>query len=344
MTISKPTDAYVSPSATSLEGVNDTSDDESDHNSDDTILEGLKNTDFTRLSEAHCFILNQNNQRKSFSQREPINTPDDTGDKISLENVTCCRWAKPVAFIELTCQSARIVKSTKFNKHLNEYYPEPGEQKYLKVNVKGNYVKVSKPIPIANLMKSIKNSEAMLKSHIHIVTVLTMLTAGADNADTDEPLTLKQAMASPHWPEFKKAMQTEYDSLVHNNTWELVPTPTNQRVLTGRWVFKIKKDRFGNILKFKARWVAHGYKQEEGLDFTDTFASVVKPMFWKAMMAVAAKRGLKIWQMDVVMAYLFGFLDEKVYIRQSMLMKDSTMRVCLLKKALYSLKQSARVW
>ena len=84
-------------------------------------------------------------------------------------------------------------------------------------------------------------------------------------------------------------MQTEYNSLIHNNTWELIPTPTNQRILTERWVFKIKKDRFSNILKFKAHWVAHGYKQEEGLDFTDTFASVVKPMSWKAMMAVTAK-------------------------------------------------------
>ena len=100
--------------------------------------------------------------------------------------------------------------------------------------MKGNYVKASKPTPTANLMKPIKDSEAMLKSHIHMVTVLTMLTAGADNADTDEPLTLKQAMASPHWPEFKKAMQTEYDSLVHNNKWELVLTLTNQRVLTER--------------------------------------------------------------------------------------------------------------
>ena len=188
--------------------------------------------DFARPSEAHRFTLNQNNQGESFSQGEPINTPDDTGDEISLENVTCRRRAKPVAFIEPTRQSSRIAESTKSNKHPDEYYPEPGEQKYLKVNKKGNYVKASKSTPTADLMKPIKDSGATLKSHIHMVTVLTMLTAGADNADTDEPLTLKQAMASPHWPEFKKAMQTEYDSLIHNNTWELVPTPTNQRVLT----------------------------------------------------------------------------------------------------------------
>ncbi|SLM33740.1 gag-pol polyprotein [Lasallia pustulata] len=100
----------------------------------------------------------------------------------------------------------------------------------------------------------------------------------------------------------------------------------------------------GNILKFKARWVAHGYKQKEGLNFTNTFISVAKPISWKAMMGVSAKRGYKIWQMDIVTAYLFGFLDETVYIYQPTLMDDSTGRVCMLKKALYGLKQSARVW
>ncbi|SLM38385.1 Reverse transcriptase, RNA-dependent DNA polymerase [Lasallia pustulata] len=190
-------------------------------------------------------------------------------------------------------------------------------------------------------MWPVRYSKATPKLHEHMVIVLAMLTAGADNADTNEPLFLKQV--SPHWPEFEKAMQQEYGSLIKSNMWELVPTP-NQAVLTGRWVFKIKKDRMDNILKFKVRWVAHGYKQKEGLDFTNTFASVSKPMSWKAMIGVSAKRGYKIWQMDVVTAYLFGFLDEKVNIYQPTLMDDSTGRVCMLKKALYGLKQSACIW
>ena len=87
--IPRPTDTYISPPATPLGGVNDTSDNESDHNSDDTILEGLKNMDFARPSEAHWFTLNQDNQGESSSQREPINTPDDIDNEISLENITC---------------------------------------------------------------------------------------------------------------------------------------------------------------------------------------------------------------------------------------------------------------
>ena len=173
---------------------------------------------FARSSEAHCFVLNQNNQGESFSQGKPINTSDDTDNEISLKNITCHCWAKPVAFIELIHQSACNAELIKFNKHSDEYYSEPDEQKYLKVNEKGNYVKVSKSTSTANLMKSIKDSEATLKSYIHMVTVLTMLTAGADNADTDESLILKQAMTSSHWLKFKKVMQTEYDSFIHNNT------------------------------------------------------------------------------------------------------------------------------
>ena len=71
----------------------------------------------------------------------------------------------------------------------------------------------------------------------------------------------------------------------------------------------MKKDRYGNILKYKARWVVHGYKQKYGLDYEDTFATVVKPMSYKALIALSALRGLKIRQMDVVTAFLLICLD-----------------------------------
>ena len=177
-----------------------------------------------------------------------------------------------------------------------------------------------------------------------MVTVLANLAAGSDDSGPDEPLTLKEAMVSPYWKDFEKAMHVEFGSLLENNTWEYKEAPSGRAILTGRWVFKIKKNRWGHILKFKARWVAHGYKQQEGLDYTDTFASVVKPMSWKSMMAVSAKRGYRIRQMDVITAFLYGFLDEEIYIMQPTMFEDGTTRVCLLKKALYGLKQSPRVW
>lgn len=146
----------------------------------------------------------------------------------------------------------------------------------------------------ANIMRSTAASHFIPKSHVHMVTVLANLSAGYDDSGSDQPLTLKEAMASAYWIDFEKAMLLEFRSLIENGTWEYTDVPAGRAVLTGRWVFKIKKDRWGHILKFKARWVAHGYKQQEGLDYTDTFASVVKPMSWKTMMGVSAKRSYRI--------------------------------------------------
>ena len=94
-----------------------------------------------------------------------------------------------------------------------------------------------------------------------MVTVLANLSAGCDDSGPDEPLSIKEAMATPLWKDFEKAMHAEFQSLIENDTWEYRNAPSGRAVLTGRWVFKIKKDRWGKILKFKARWVAHGYKQ-----------------------------------------------------------------------------------
>lgn len=196
----------------------------------------------------------------------------------------------------------------------------------------------------ANVMRLISITQPVPKSHIHIVTVLANVSARYDDSGPDEPLTLKQAMASPYWKDFEKAMHVEFCSLIENNTWEYKNAPSGREILTGRWVFKIKKDRWGQILKFKARQVAHGYKQQEGLDYTETFASVVKPMSWKAMMGISAKQGYRIRQMDVITAFLYGFLDEEIFIIQPTMFEDGTSRVCLLRKALYGLKQSPRVW
>ncbi len=92
--------------------------------------------------------------------------------------------------------------------------------------------------------------------------------------------------------------------------------PENRQVITNRWCFKLKKDRKGQILKYKAIWIAHGFKQEEGDDFVKTFTAVVKPMSYKCLFGVSVKCSYKIWKMGVVTAFLYGFLDEIIYIKQ----------------------------
>ena len=153
------------------------------------------------------------------------------------------------------------------------------------------------------------------QSHVYMVQTLRMLESNVDNKGDDEPNTLKQAMHCSDWHKWKEVMQIEYDSLIKNKTWELTLMPENWQVIISRWCFKLKKDCNGQILKYKARWVVHGFKQEKGLDFVETFAAVVKPMSYKCLFGVSVKRGYKIWQMDVVTAFLYGFLDEIIYVK-----------------------------
>ena len=104
-------------------------------------------------------------------------------------------------------------------------------------------------------------------------------------------------------------------------------------------MFKIKKDRDRKVLKYKARRVVHGYKQKEGLDYLDTFATVIKLDSYKTLMGISVKKGLSIYHMDVVTAFLYGFLDEAIYVIQPTLFEKWENKVYLLRKALYGLKQ-----
>ena len=187
-------------------------------------------------------------------------------------------------------------------------------------------------------------SSCTAKSHEHMVRVLRMLNSNIDNEGADEPASLKETMARHDWPEWKMAMEREYNLLIENGIWELAKLPSGANVITEKWCFKLKKDRFGHILKYKAQCVAHGYKQEKGLDYVKTFAAVVKPMSYKCLFAVGVKRGYRIRHMDVVTAFLYGFLDEVIYVEQPHLFATELDKVCKLIKALYRLKHFLRSW
>ncbi len=164
------------------------------------------------------------------------------------------------------------------------------------------------------------------------------------NKEDDKPNTVKQAIRHPDWPKWREAIQAEYDPLIENETWELTATSENRQVNTGRWCFKLKKDGDGQILKYKARWVANSFKQEEDIDFVKTFAAGVMLMFYKCLFGVSVKRGYKIRQMHVVTAFLYRFLDEVIYIEQPHVFELRSELVCRLCKALYRLKQAQQVW
>lgn len=116
--------------------------------------------------------------------------------------------------------------------------------------------------------------------------------------------------------DWELSMDNEIDSHLENGTWVLVPRPKSANVLSGKWVFKTKRDANDEIIKYKARWVVRGFLQREGVDYMDTFASVVKPMSYKALFAIAAAFDLELEQMDVKTAFLNGDILEEIYVEQ----------------------------
>ncbi|KAJ5337477.1 uncharacterized protein N7506_005499 [Penicillium brevicompactum] len=172
----------------------------------------------------------------------------------------------------------------------------------------------------------------------------TFLAMAAKETEPFEPKTLSQAKNDASWVDWERAMLEEVNSLHQNHTWELVDPPKDRRVLSGKWVFKLKRGPHGEIIRHKSRWVVRGFTQEEGIDYDETFASVVKPMSYKALFAIGAALDLEIEQMDVKTAFLYGDIDHEIYVEQPHHMTDGTPRVCKLRRALYGLKQAPRIW
>jgi hypothetical protein len=141
-------------------------------------------------------------------------------------------------------------------------------------------------------------------------------------------------------------MQEEFDALQRNQTWELVPCPPRTNVITGKWVFKHKLRSDGTLERYKAHWVVRGFRQRVGIDFTNTFAPVIKPGTIRTIMHLAASRAWPVHQMDVSNAFLHGYLSEQVYYQQPTGFVDAEHpdHVCLLSRSLYGLKQAPRAW
>ena len=193
---------------------------------------------------------------------------------------------------------------------------------------------------------SISDSEDQLAlMNVSVGNIIpTFLTIAAKETEPFEPRTVQQAQNDASWPEWERAMLEEVNSLKQNKTWELVDPPKDRRVLSGKWVFKLKRGPHGEVIRHKARWVVRGFTQEEGIDYDETFASVVKPMSYKALFAIGAAPDLEIEQMDVRTAFLYGDIDYEIFVEQPYGMTDGTTKVCKLRKALYGLKQAPRIW
>lgn len=156
-----------------------------------------------------------------------------------------------------------------------------------------------------------------------------------------EQIDFEEAVKVDEW---KTAMNEEYNSLITNNTWILTEAPENQKVLTSKWVFKIKNDNDGKLLKYKARLVIRGFLQEYGIDYNETFSPVARYDSIRLILAFSATVNYCLMNFDVKTAFLHGDIDEDIYMVQPQGYSDGSNRVCKLKKSLYGLKQAPKKW
>ena len=157
------------------------------------------------------------------------------------------------------------------------------------------------------------------------------------------PVSHHDALREPAW---RAAMSDEFSALRQTQTWLLVPRPPGVNVVGRKWVFKTKHRPDGSIEKHKARLVARGFTQQQGIDYGDTFSPVVKPATVRLVLSLAVSRGWTLRQIDVSNSFLHGFLSEDVYMQQPPGFEDAQYpsHVCKLQRAIYGLKQSPRAW
>ena len=134
--------------------------------------------------------------------------------------------------------------------------------------------------------------------------------------------------------------------MVKCHTWELSKLPPRKRPVGRRWVYTVKYKAYDTLEKYKARLVEKGYNQSQGIDYFDTFASVAKFNTMRTLIALAAKLGWNIHQYDAWTAFLHEELEEEEYmtIPSGYKVTDCNDMVCRMKKTLYRLKQSPRMW
>lgn len=132
-------------------------------------------------------------------------------------------------------------------------------------------------------------------------------------------------------------MDEEFKALTQNEVWEMTDVPKGQTIIDCKWTYKLKRDANGNVQRYKARLVARGFRQKEGIDYHETYSPIVRFDSIRTILAIAACRRMDIQKFDVKTAFLYGKIEEEIYMKQPEGYEDGTDRVCKLKRSLYLL-------
>ncbi|CAA7035663.1 unnamed protein product [Microthlaspi erraticum] len=190
----------------------------------------------------------------------------------------------------------------------------------------------------------VENTHQMTtRSKNNITKPLTKFSLNVSKTRPYIPTTVNQALRDPKW---RNAMGDEFNAQVRNHTFDLVPPHPHQHVIDTKWIFTLKYLPSGILDRYKARFVARGFKQQQGVDYAETFSPVVKSDTIRLVLQLAVSRSWPIKQLDVNNAFLQGALTDEVYVAQpaGFIDKDRPDHVCRLRKALYGLKQAPRAW
>ncbi|CAI7765442.1 unnamed protein product [Closterium sp. NIES-54] len=159
-----------------------------------------------------------------------------------------------------------------------------------------------------------------------------------------EPASMEEALAGDDREAWLASREDEFQSHMENETWTLTNLPPGRKALDCAWVLRVKTDAEGRLERRKTRLVIKGFQQREGIDFQEVFAPVAKAPTLRLLLAAVAICGWKVEQMDVKTAFLYGVVDDEIYMKQLEGYDDGSGRVCKLNNAIYGLKQAPRCW
>ncbi|PKU70861.1 Retrovirus-related Pol polyprotein from transposon TNT 1-94 [Dendrobium catenatum] len=257
--------------------------------------------------------------------------PFDAGEIKKSTDITLdipCSLLLPISQVQHKPNDTIVLPTTRFSPQTNK---DP---------------QTTQPDPVTTISSQPINHHPMItRNHTGSLKPRTRLNLFHQTTDTgsSEPASYTQAVKSADW---RNAMATEFFALQKQGTWILVPPPKSASVLGCRWTFRTKRHKDGSVARLKARLVAQGNNQEQGIDYFETFSPVAKLPTIRILITVALFYDRDIQQFDIENAFLHGKLSEIVYMRQPKGFEDPSLpdHVCLLQKAIYGLKQSPRQW
>jgi hypothetical protein len=154
----------------------------------------------------------------------------------------------------------------------------------------------------------------------------------------------KKIMNDFNRDEWLTIMKNENKSFLTNEIWILTNLFRNKRVFRDKWIYKIKREKHDEILRYKTRWMIRDFEQIERLNYMKTFVSMIKSMSYKTMYVIIVVNDWKIKQMNVKIVFLYDKIYEKIYVAQFTDFEQNVNQICKLNKTLYDLKQFSRIW